>query len=299
MSAVDTVFRVLEWAASPAGSRGNLPRGDLRGLDALTSPSSKLRGALGRLSAATAARLTLASPPLADVMNAGSAALWLAAAVGAAHEKVALEIAGCCSTVRSASRTPAWELIARHAVVGPAREQVPPTLGESLVGVSPLTALLNVPARGSDDALRLLGERLLERDDGRRLLVNVFSRPPEGPPGDQGPRLAWRGSFLDGLRHSEEHRAFVLDVYEAAIALHRDAWLERTHVAAFILSNPGAPKEQLDFAFAVAGWWEPLRGLHRAHLDWIRERKYMDFHVYLQGIKVAAEGARLSQGLPP
>ncbi len=285
MSAADTAMRVLEWASSPAGPP---PPGDLRALEALAEPGPELRAALGRLAARSAARMTLASPPLGDASPPGPAALWLAAAVGAASRPEASEIVRCCPPAPSA-----WERVARHAVVRRAWGHVPPVLAEALLGASPLTALLAAPPRGDEDATRLVGERLLEHRDGRRLLVAVLSRPADGLPEDQTPRLAWRGSLLDGLRQEDAHRTFVLDVYEAAIALHRAAWIERIHAAASILAQPGAPQEHLDFALAAAAWWEPLRSLHRSHLDWIRERKYMDFHVYLQGIKLATFAARL------
>ncbi len=283
MSAIDTATRVLEWASSPAGPP---PPGDLRDLEALAEPGAELRAALGRLAALTAARMTLASPPLGDAAPPGPAALWLAVAVGAASRPEASEIVRCCAPADSA-----WELIARHAVVGRVWEHVPPILAETLLGASPLSALLTVPPRGEEDAIRLLGEGLLEHRDGRRLLVSTFSQPE-----DLAPLLAWRGSLLDGLRQAEAHRTFVLDVYEAAIALHRDAWLDRIRAAGSVLADPAALPETLEFALAVAGWWEALRNLHRSHLDWLRERKYMDFHVYLQGIKVASFAARLRGG---
>jgi hypothetical protein len=181
-----------------------------------------------------------------------------------------------------------WELIARHAVSQPALGHLPAAFAEALVTVSPLTGLLLLPPGGQEDQLTMLCERLLDHPDGRRLLVHLFCQADV-----PAPLLSWRGRLLEALRVAEQYQHVVLDVYEAAIALHAQAWLGRIAEARRILSMQGAPRERLQLALSVGRWWQPLRAMHRAHLDWLRERRYLDFHIYLQGIKLASAIARL------
>jgi hypothetical protein len=270
MSALDTAVRVMEWAYEPVGPP---PASDLRALEALLEPLPAQRDLLGRLAALTAAHLSLTAPPLSEVAPPGCSAFLLAAAIGAAQRPEAVELVRYCDPPRSA-----WELIARHAVVRPALHYLPPALAETLCGASPLTALLLVPPKGEENQIVQLGERLLAHPDGRRLLVNQFCRPDV-----PAPLLTWRGSLLDRLRLVPDYQPFVLDVYEAALALYGSAWNKVSQEALMVLLS----KDRLDFVLAVATWWEPLRALYRSHLDWLRARPYLDFYLYLQGIRLA------------
>jgi hypothetical protein len=274
MSALDTAVRVMEWACGPVGPP---PPGDLRSLEALLEPLPAQRDLLGRLAALTAAHLSFTAPPLGEAAPPGCSAFLLAAAIGAAQRLGAVELVRCCDPPRSA-----WELVARYAVVRPALAYLPSMLAETLCVVSPLTALLLVPPRGEENQVAQLGERLLVHPDGRRLLVNQFCQPKV-----PAPLLAWRGSLLDRLRLAPDCQPFVLDVYEAALALYGSTWSAVTREAATVLSGPEPSKERLDFVLAVAAWWEPLRALHRSHLNWLRAMPYLDFYLYLQGIWLA------------
>ncbi len=279
MTATDTAIRVLEWAV---GSAGPPPKGDLLELEALLTPDLRARQTLARLATITAARLSLAEVLAEDSEAPGPTAIWLAAAIGAAGHPAASEIIKCCDPPQ-----PLWELIARHAVIQPALGQLAPAFMEELVVSSPLTGLLVLPPEGREDELMQLCERLLDYS-ARRLLVNLFCQPKTA-----APVLNWRRLLLDSLRVAEHYQPFVLDVYEAAIALHARAWTDHITWARGLLSVPGAPQKQLELALAIGRWWQPLRALHRAYLDWLRERPYMHFHIYLQGIKLAADVARL------
>lgn len=275
MSATETAIRVLTWATDRDGPP---PSGDLRELGALVTPDAAARQALARAAAHMAARLSLVSPPLGDPEPLGASALWLAAAIGAHRHPAAIDLIKCCEPSPSA-----WDLIARHAVILPALEHLPPLFAEALVTTSPLTGLLILPPGGQEDQLALLCERLLDHFDGRRLLVHLFCQA-ESP----APMLSWRGRLLAALRLAARYQPFVLDVYEAAVALHAQAWLARIAEAQRILSGPPAPPARLQLALSIGRWWQPLRAMHRAHLDWLRERRYLDFHIYLQGIKLAS-----------
>lgn len=283
MSALATAVRVIEWASAPAGPP---PPGDLRSLEALLEPLPAQRGRLGRLAALTAARLSLTAPPLGETVPLGCSAFLLAAAIGAPQQPAAVELARSCDPPRSA-----WELVARHAVVGPALDYMLPALAETLSAASPLTALLRVPPKGEENQIVRLGERLLGHPDGRRLLVNQFCQPSV-----PAPWLAWRGSLLDRLRLAPGCQPFVLDVYEAALALYGSAWSALIQKALAVLSGPELSRDQLGFLLAVAAWWEPLRALHRSHLDWLRARRYLDFYLYLQGIRLAQIVEQLGRG---
>ncbi len=274
MSALDTAVRVMEWAYGPGGPP---PTGDLRSLEALLEPASAQRDLLGRLAALTAAPLSLTVPPLGEVPPPGCSAFLLAAAIGAAQRPEAVELVRYCDPPRSA-----WELVARHAVVRPALDYMPLALAETLCGASPLTALLRVPPKGEENPIVQLAERLLAHPDGRRLLVHQFCQPNV-----PAPLLVWRGTLLDRLRPAPGYQPFVLDVYEAALAVYGSAWSTVTQQALAVLSGPELSKDRLDFVLAVAAWWEPLRALYRSHLDWLRARPYLDFYLYLQGIRLA------------
>ena len=275
MSALDTAVRVMEWACGPVGPP---PAGDLRSLEALLEPLPAQCALLGRLAALTAAHLSLTAPPLGEVAPPGCSAFLLAAAIGAAQRPEAVQLVRYCDPPPCS----AWELVARHAVVRPALAYLPSMLAETLCGASPLTALLLVPPRGEESQVVQLCERLLAHPDGRRLLVNQFCQPNV-----PSPLLAWRGRLLDRLRLAPDCQPFVLDVYEAALALYGSAWSAVTQEAATVLSGPELSKDRLDFVLAVAAWWEPLRALYRSHLDWLRARPYLDFYLYLQGIGLA------------
>jgi hypothetical protein len=275
MSALDTALQVVTWACAPAGPP---PRGDLTALAGLLEPTPAHTALLGRLAALAAARLSLTPPPLGDTTPLDSSALLVAAAIGAGDHPAATELLACSDPPHSG-----WQLVVRHALVQPALDHLAtPTLRERLRLASPLTALLRVPPPGEENQVVRLGERLLAQPDGGRLLVQQFCQPKVPVAW-----LGWRGSLLDRWRLVPAYQPFVLDVYEAARALHGADWQVLIEAALIVLRGFKPSDAQLDLVQGVAAWWQPLRALHRSHQDWLRERPYLDFDFYLSGIRLA------------
>jgi hypothetical protein len=285
MSAAATARRVLDWSLAPDGSP---PGGDLEGLAALLAPGDELRRALARAGQVAIARLglgpadTLPGPPL------GSATLVLAAAIGAALHPAAADLANLCPPPRGG---PALAL--HHALVAPALAYLPPARRENLVLRSPLTAVLHIPPGGGEDAALSLAEDLIATRSGRRLLAQCLAEPST-----DARCLDWRGRLLATLRLAPDLVPFVLDVYEAAVALHAPDWLRLTHGAMGILGSPGPDSKTLATALAVGRWWEPFLALYRADHEAIRARRYLnDFDLYLAGIRLAQAVIHLRQGV--
>jgi hypothetical protein len=299
-----------------AAGVGPLPRApaiDSRAIVALAAPDEPLRALAGRLAAAQVARLGLTAPPLGDDTAPGPYAIWLAAAVVVRDEPaLATELVRLCPRPEGA-----WDLALRHAVVAPVLGRVsddgagarvtaapgvepgavsdtlPGALADALRAASPLTALLDHPAPGEHDrAVQLATDVLLVHAHGRRLLARALAAPV---PGDaRGPVIAiWRAQLLDRLRvGTEAQRAFVLDVYETALAHHRAdilAEIERAHAA---LAEPGSPA--LERAIATAQWWRPLWHLRRAWPESLRERVQLDVYGVLAGLRLYGRARSLA-----
>ena len=279
MSALDTAIRVLDWALEPEIPP---PMGSLTHLETLLKPTPAAQAALGRLAASTAALVGLRTPPLGDATAPGGGAFLLAAAIGAAQHPAAAELLRCADSPRSA-----WDWVVRHGLAQAALAHMPPVLAERLHAASPLTALLLAPLPGEENQAVQLAEHCLAHADGRRLLIHHCCDPNAS-----SKCLVWRGLLLGRLGLVSEFQPTVLDVYETAVALHRQPWLELTQESWAALGGPTPSAERLELITAVAAWWEPLRALHRAHLDWLRERTYLDFNLYLQGIKLAQVAAQ-------
>jgi hypothetical protein len=284
MSAAGSAIAVLDWCAAPAGPP---PRGDLQDLDALVRPGAAARAALARTVAVAAARLGL-SPLLPRPGSAPLAAepLWLAAAIGAAPHTAADRLIDACPPTRVLA-----DLIARHAVVGPALLHLPGDTAEQLLLRSPLTAVLMLPPRGGEDEAVLLCERLAATPAGRRLLVHAFAAA-EAHAG----LLGWRGRLMEALRlgsaEAPARPELIVDIVEAALAQHRAEWsaLLRRALGSLATESDGA---RLGLALAAGRWWESFRAVHRNTPRAVRERGYLDFHVYLDGLRLAALAAAL------
>lgn len=274
MSAIETALQVLEWASEPEGPP---PLAGLEAVDKLLAPDAAALARLGQFAAQAAAKLGVPAPPWDDPEPPGPAGLLLAAAIGAARHPAAVELARCADPPRNA-----WDQVARHALVRAALAHVPPLLGEALLAAAPLTCLWLVPPPGQENHALQLAEQLLAHPAGRRLLAHHYAEPTRA-----APWLAWRGSLLDRLRADPAFRAFVLDVYETAFALHRPAWQGLTSEAWALLDGGELTEDGYRFVAAVADWWQPLRALYRAEPARLRERTYLDFELYLQGIRLA------------
>lgn len=284
----------------------------------LAHPDEPLRALAARLAAAQVARLGLDTPPLGDDTAPGPYAIWLAAAVTVrAQPALACELARLCPPPQGA-----WDLALRHGVVAPVLAQLVPdalpgaspgaspdtspgalaetspgalphTLVDALRTASPLTALLDHPAAGDRDrCVQLAADVLLAHPRGRRLLAHALAAPP-GPGARAAVILMWRTHVLDRLRTgTDTQRAFVLDVYETALAHHRVSLLadvERAHAAL-----AGADGQDFERALALAGWWRPLWHIRRAWPESLRERPQLDVHGVLAGLRLHGRARALA-----
>ncbi|MCG8423529.1 MAG: hypothetical protein MJE77_36985 [Proteobacteria bacterium] len=288
--AVDGACAVLTWARA---GRGAPPRGVPFDLDKLLQLDSATRGQLVELAALHAARLQLGDPPLDDSRALGTEAVFLAAAVSLRDRSdLAGELARAVRPVKP-SQLPAWELIARDAIVGPAlarQSGVANELSNSLIGelcaASPLTAARWSPlAEDESEIARLLG-RLCDDWRGRALLVTIFCQPqPCLPPATVTGRrswhstMAWRAGMLQRWiqQEREDVRTLVYEVYEAAMACYRAptmSQIERARSLLLDLTQHGNA-DTIEDARAVARFWQPLAYARRARLDELRTRHYL------------------------
>ncbi len=287
MPAAETALEVLDWAI--AGGSDAPPQGNLLAVDALGEPSSALTAALVELARRTAARLRLRTPPLGDDRSPGLSGIWLAAAVGARRQPRALDLVALCSRAKAA-----WELTARHGVVAPALEHVPAPLAESLLLASPLTQALACPAPGEDDHILAVCDRLREHPQGQRLLVQTFAQPAE-----RSEVRRWRQRAMDLIRmEGPAGRAFVLDVYEAAIVFFHEAVRSDIATAETVLASPrlAAVDRLVERALSIAAWWGPLHALRRSHLEELRARRYLDLHTYIDGTGLHGRARAMTGG---
>ncbi|MCP4363865.1 MAG: hypothetical protein GY800_00980 [Planctomycetes bacterium] len=284
MNAADTAFAVLRWSMFPEGPP---PCGSLSELEALMQSGADIEKILASAAAVALARLGLGSSN-ADEKPVSYNVVLFAAAVGAASTPAAAELLRLCRPPRTRS-----ELSLHHALLHPALSYLPAAFIEQALLVSPLTGLLLVPPRGEEDSAIQLCEQLINRADSRRLLAWHFAAP-----GANGDRLAWRARIMETLRLEEQHQPFVLDIYEAAVALHASGWKKSIHTALGILSSSDPEPKSLDLAMATGRWWWPFASIYRSDHNAIRERRYLnDFDLYLAGIRLARATEQLQEGL--
>lgn len=311
--AAETAGLVLRWAVAPAGAP---PLGAAFGLAELLEPSNPLLRDVTGLAACTAARSGLGAEAFGAAPGPGPGAIWLAAAVGLrAQGGLAAEMLRDVPPAATGWAETGWDLVARHGLAAPARPWLPPALAEAVLAASPLTALLQHPARGEEDRALALCRNMLTLRPARQPMVAAFADPEA-----DAVQLDWRAQvlrrLLTGAGPSE--RSFVLDVYETAVTWHRDAWLSRLRHSTAILQSP-APNEPVmmaralasetssgfashgdvaadratDWALATGRWWQGLRMLRQAAPDALRQRRYLDFQIYWSGLRLAAVTERL------
>jgi hypothetical protein len=159
-------------------------------------------------------------------------------------------------------------------------------LADVLLELSPLTSILHHPCAGKEDETAIWVDDFRTHPDGRRILVRTFSECPDEPAA-----ITWRQQVLDSLWSADkDDRAFVLDVYEGAIVYHGKRWMQEIRAAWRILSDPLAASDstRLRRSVALARWWEPLQAIRRSWPDELRERRHLDFRVYLEGLRLAS-----------
>jgi hypothetical protein len=258
--------RVLGWALR---GQGPPPQAVARGLEGLSAPEPRLGQLVGALGARALARLHLAPPPFGDERPASASAIILAATIGCARAQpdVASAMLGALHGPRCT-----WDLILRHALVAPALAHVPEPLLEPLLETSALTQVLAYPVSGrGNDSFLFIGE-LRTHHDGRRLLIQAFSRPSHVPE-----ILRWRASVLDRLRQDERALGLVLDVYEAMFLTPGHPMLELVpRFDAVLLEPSGVSDRALADTLALAEFWGPLRWLRATHGDEVRARRLLD-----------------------
>jgi len=298
MSALEEARRVMVWATR---AEGPPPRGGLSAIGALASPSAEARATLGALAAAHTARIGWGSPPLGDSTPPGLGTLLIAAAIARRDTPpVALEILHACPAARSG-----WDLVAHDAVVGPAlaMSTMDESVADALRSASPLSALLDRPAAGEEDAVFAWAVTHLTKPAFQRTLVAAFATmaPRGGLCADPSPSVIagdvrlFRRRVLHRLRTlGEASRRLVLEVYEAALLHHREATLADVALASKMLfsEDPGMNPED---ALARASFWGPLWEIERAYPEELRAMR-IDVEGRLAGTKLYALARSLSGG---
>jgi hypothetical protein len=282
-SAAQTARRVIEWAASPAGSP---PHGSLNAVRALPGDAATQR-ALRNLARATAARLGAGQPALGDESAIGTGALFLAAAIGGRSQpELSARLAALVAPpVLDRVVSAGWaDAIARHAVLAPALAGAVRTgpasgpvlagpaagsalakpLRESLLRASPLSAVLFRPAEGQHDQAFDVALGMLARRHGTAVLATVLSGWHA-----EAEVLTWRAKLLYDM--AAAHPAEVIEVYAAARLCHGADWDRRIAAAAGALTAAAGAEPDL-LPVATIQYWAPLlvrqvsQRLRRRHL---------------------------------
>ncbi len=286
--AVAIAAEVITWVMSPGGARprAKTPEGAM-GFVELLSPPASLRSAATAAASIHSAKLGLGAPPLGDGRPMGPGGLVIAAAVGLADVQ---EVAGALA-LSAVALSGAWDLVLRDAIVRRAlATSLDEDLAETLRQVSPLSAVLERPAKGCEDATIALLSRISGHGDGRRLVVKAFSRP-----GASRDVRRFRIDVMERLRtHEEKSLDLVLEIYEASLVFHRERAMAEIAAAREVIAGRGDPDAKLEDALAVAAWYGPLARIRRAHADLLRKRHGIDLEGMLEGTRLFQLGARLS-----
>lgn len=261
MSATDTSLRVLEWTTSDRAGRP--PRGDLGAPAELARPGPDVLASIGRLVAVTSAKLRLSGPPLGDARPAGVGAALLCAAVGGRQRRsVAVRLAEAVPMPRSGA-----DLVAHYGVSVRCAGALDAGLRELVLARSPLHALFEVPSPTEEHEVEAVLDLAIDDPPARRAAVLRLADVPATPA--QG---RWRGELFERFRFRD--RAFVLDVYEAAMTYYGDAHRARLREA---------EEDGGELLVATVRWWQALASIERAHRRDLRARPA--FTGYLDGIR--------------
>jgi FtsH ternary system domain X1 len=270
MSAQTTAQRVLAWAVAPDGPP---PVGALWEAGQLAAPDPATIALAGELTRVTGARLGAGVPPFADQDAVGVGVVLLAAAAGGRGQPdLAQRLALALPPARPIRARPAearWcDLVARHGLVAAVLAKLPPAsrssepagepIGETLLGASPLTAVLHRPvlrrlAAGTTGDEVEAAAALVRRPRGHAVLSAALSAWNSDPA-----VLGWRVELLDRL--AAEHGDLVLDTYTLARLRHGADWDERLSWARRTLSGSGPPDP---LAVATVRFWVPLARLRQ------------------------------------
>lgn len=279
------VRKVLVWALAPMGPP---PAGMLMELEVLRQPPAELWELLQRLTMVQCARLRWTSPPLGDARPITQDVLLLAAAIGGrSNETQARQLVALVERPQGFA-----ELTLRHALAGPALPYLPQALADEVRHLSPLSALLSYASDSQESAQLQLCRTLMSHRPGWSTLVQVFAEPS-----NDTSVLRFRRRLMERLRHDELGQKFVLDVYETAMTLHREAYLAQLETSREQLVSQAELEDDqaLQRILAVAGWWKPLAMLDRSHRDALRRRRALD-RAYLRGIGFYRMACKLAGG---
>jgi hypothetical protein len=222
----------------------------------------------------------------------GVGAIVLAAILGAPDPDRA-QIAGLLLPILDEPDATAGDL-GRHGLLAAALPHLPESLADECRARSPLTAVLERPAPGTESTAVATARRILEDARGRASLQLHLARPT-----DDARVRRWRAELLDRLRLGDEAgRGFVLDVYEAAMIHHRPSALEQIGRAGRVLKDSLASQDEaaLRDAMSVADWWGPLWTIHRQDIDALRHRPYLHYD-FLEGLRLYQLRRRMTGGV--
>jgi FtsH ternary system domain X1 len=270
MTAVDSVLRVIAWAADP---QGPLPVGDPLGAAALEQPHPDVDVALGRLVQRFAAQHHLGNPPCGCDQPLSLEAAMLALALSVAPVPGFARL-----LLRHGVRSvPAHLLdaLSRHALVAPARKWLPAPLLEPCLVLSPLTALLYRPGDGQSVLPLEMALLLIEHPAGRCMLTRELAQPVADPE-----VLSWRAELMGRLlHHSPEAFAVVLDVYETAVVQHGERLYADVASAFELLDDLNRQQDTaaVNHVLALGQWWGQLAAIELADPESLRRRRYLGY----------------------
>lgn len=280
MTALSTARMVLEWVADP---RGTPPLGSLMDTESLYSPTSDDWALAGDV-----ARLAIAKWNWQDASSSINHGLFvMAAVVGCRNMEVAPRFL-LQATPPVASET---DLVARHSILVPTLSFLREDVAVDMRKHSPLTAVLDRPPPGDEDAACNRLREWIAITSRRGSMASALAAPTEC-----SLVRKWRSKLLNVLRQgSDDERTFVLEVYEAAFVFFREQTLEQIQFANDVLHNDESESKKIEQANSIAQWWQPLWGIKQSHRDLIRARPYLPYE-YLDGLALFRLNQRLTGG---
>lgn len=288
MTAIATASRVLAWAADPARRAGNPaapPIGPAADASALLAPDQEVLDRIRQIAAQTAARLGAGTPPFGDAGRIGLGVLLIAAAVGCRRDPDAagrlaratppLPLIGESGPGDPRDHSAGWaDATARHGVVAPfaasgwrgAARPAEYDIAESLIGASPLTAILHRPPiadlrGGRHDEYLGAALGLLARPRGQPVVTCALAAPTT-----DSSVLGWRARLLAVLARDQPEIALV--TYFTALLRHGGDWDRLLDHA-----EHAAGRSEAD---AVLRFWAPLAAIDRKDPALLRAQPLLD-----------------------
>jgi FtsH ternary system domain X1 len=184
-----------------------------------------------------------------------------------------------------------WDHLARYGLIG-AVQQATAKLSEydtdfliSLGSYAPLIGVFGTPGPYDAMACNQLARAILATPEGRATATGLLAEPC---PTDAA--AAWRGSLLERARL--DHPDFVLDVYEKALTIHRNAHATRRLLAERSWRTDGLGPAVV----ATARWWTALAYLERRQRHRVGARGKLRGEDYLPGVRLHWKIAQATGG---